>query len=179
MKQAMRHKTGCLRHYRHYLFYMGLILLLSLEGCGFRLRGTAALPPSMSAIYVEQRQAPLIEQALLYALTEQQLQPIAERKLAKVVVMLTEEQYERRVMTVAASGNVQEFELNYTVWLALTDAQNTELAKKQKLTLRRELRYDSSQVLAKSGEEAQLKNEMLADAAQQIIRRLQFLEQKP
>lgn len=174
MKPATRHS---LRN-RRYLFYLGLVLLLSIESCGFRLRGTAALPPSMSAIFIEQQQAPLIEQALLYSLTEQQLQPVSEKKLAQVVVSLAEEHYERRVLTVAASGNVQEFELNYAVWLTLKDAQDVELAKKQKLILRREMRYDSSQVLAKSGEEAQLKNEMLADAAQQIIRRLQFLDNK-
>ena len=150
--------------------------LLWMVGCGFHLRGTADLPPSLSAVYIEQQQAPLIAEALKRAFVDRQLPPVAEKPQAQLVVDLRNERYNRRVLSVGTAGKVQEFELNYDVDLALLNAKGAALADKQTLSLRRELRYDSNEVLAKSSEEEQLKKEMLEDAARQIIRRLQFVK---
>ena len=155
---------------------LALLVMLMATGCGFHLRGTTALPPSLSAVYVEQQQAPLIADALSHAFTERQLVPVEEKKLAQVVINVSEERYQRRVLSVGAAGNVQEFELNYVVRLAIVDAKGEPLADPQTLTATRELRYDSAEVVAKAGEEEQLKSEMIADTARQIIRRLQFIE---
>ena len=147
-----------------------------MAGCGFHLRGSVALPPSLSSVYVEQQQAPLMAEALARAFTEQQLSPVEEKTQAQVVLKVSGEHYQRRVLSVGASGNVQEYELHYTVKLAILNANAEPLADPQTLDLRRELRYDSSEVVAKVGEEQQLKTEMIADGARQIIRRLQFVK---
>lgn len=153
---------------------LGLLLLMT--GCGFHLRGSVALPPSLSAVYVEQQQAPLMEEALERAFTEQQLSPVQDKSQAQLIILVSNEQYQRRVLSVAASGNVQEYQLNYSVNLKLMDAKGEMLSEPQTLRVSRELRYDSTEVVAKAGEEQQLKSEMVADAARQIIRRLQFVE---
>jgi LPS-assembly lipoprotein len=155
-----------------------LSLLLALAGCGFHLRGSVALPPSLSAIYVEQQQAPLIGEALYHAFTEQRLSPVEEKAQAQVVLNVSQEQYQRQVLSVGATGNVQEYQLNYSVNLKILDAAGQALADPQILRITRELRYDSAEVVAKADEEQQLKTEILADAARQIMRRLQFIESK-
>ncbi len=155
-----------------------LILQIIATACGFHLRGSVALPPSLSAIYVEQQQAPLIAEALNRAFTEQHLSPVEEKAQAQAVLNVSQEQYQRQVLSVGASGNVQEYQLNYVVSLRILDAKGQVLADPQTLRITRELRYDSAEVVAKADEEQQLKTEMLADAARQIMRRLQFLESK-
>lgn len=155
-----------------------LIVLVITAGCGFHLRGSVELPKSLSAVYVEQQQAPLIAEALNRAFTEQQLSPVEDKAQSQVVLDVSQEQYQRQVLSVGASGNVQEYQLNYSVKLRILDAKGQELADPQTLRITRELRYDSAEVVAKADEEQQLKTEMLADAARQIMRRLQFIESK-
>jgi LPS-assembly lipoprotein len=150
--------------------------LLFMNGCGFHLRGSVELPPALSAVYVEQQQAPLIAEALARAFTEQQLSPVEDKAQAQLIIRVSQESYQRQVLSVGATGNVQEYQLNYTVKLDILDAKGEALAEPQTLPVSRELRYDSAEVVAKAGEEQQLKSEMLADAARQIIRRLQFVE---
>jgi LPS-assembly lipoprotein len=154
---------------------MSLILLLPVA-CGFHLRGAADLPPFLSAVYIEEQQAPLIAEALKQAFVVRQLQPVEDKSQAQVVVDLRNELYNRKVLSVGTAGKVQEFELNYDVDLALLSPKGAALADAQKLSIRRELRYDSNEVLAKSSEEELLKKEMVEDAARQIIRRLQFIK---
>jgi LPS-assembly lipoprotein len=125
---------------------------------------------------VEQQQAPLIAEALNTAFTEQHLSPVEEKSQAQIIVNVFQERYQRRVLSVGASGNVQEYELNYVVNLKILDSKSEPLADPQLLTVTRELRYDSAEVVAKAGEEQQLKTEMIADVARQIMRRLQFIQ---
>jgi LPS-assembly lipoprotein len=117
-----------------------------------------------------------MKEALERAFTEQQLSPVEDKTQAQLIILVSNEQYQRRVLSVAASGNVQEYQLNYSVNLKLLDAKGDALSEPQTLRVSRELRYDSTEVVAKAGEEQQLKSEMVADAARQIIRRLQFVE---
>lgn len=153
-----------------------LLFLPGMQGCGFHLRGVAALPPSLTGIFIEQQQAPLITESLKRAFTEQKMPQIEDKSAAQVIVRVSQERYERRILSVNASGKVQEYKLDYAVNVQITDAKGQPLASPQTLSLERELRYDSAQVLAMTSEEQSLKSEMLADAARQIIRRLQFVK---
>jgi len=153
-----------------------LIQALWISGCGFHLRGSTPLPPSLSAIYVQHQDAPMMESALIRAFTEQQIKPVQDKSEAQVIFLVSQERYQRRVLSVDATGGVQEYELIYAVNSSILNAKGEPLADPQTLTLRRELRYESAEVVAKAGEEQQLRSEMIADAARQIIRQLQFVE---
>ena len=152
-----------------------VFVLVIVHGCGFHLRGVASLPPSVSGIFVEQQQAPLIAESLSHAFIEQQLPLVEDKALAQVFIRVFQERYQRRVLSVDASGKVQQYELDYTVNLQILDSKGQALATPQTLSLTRDQRYDSSQVLAMASEEQSLKKEILEDAARQIIRRLQFI----
>jgi LPS-assembly lipoprotein len=52
------------------------------------------------------------------------------------------------------------------------DAKGTELVPPTQISLRRNMAFDETQVLAKESEEALLYRDMQADLVQQIIRRL-------
>ena len=160
----------------HAILVMAVLQFLLLGGCGFHLRGSTPLPPSLSKVYIENEKAALMAEALRRAFIEQQLKPLEEQTEAQVVIRLSRERYQRRVLSVGATGNVQQYELIYSVNLELLDAKNEPIADPQALTVRRELRYESAEVVAKANEEQQLKSEMIDDAARQIFRRLQFVE---
>lgn len=153
-----------------------LCILAMIQGCGFHLRGMTSLPPSVTGIYIEQHQAPLISESLSRAFTEQKLPLVDDKSKAQLFVRVSNERYERRILSVDNSGKVQEYELVYAVNLQILDTQGRPLASPQALSLTRDLRYDSAQVLAMTSEEQSLKSDLLADAAQQIIRRLQFIK---
>lgn len=118
----------------------------------------------------------MMESALIRAFTEQQIKPVQDKSEAQVIFLVSQERYQRRVLSVDATGGVQEYELIYAVNSSILNAKGEPLADPQTLTLRRELRYESAEVVAKAGEEQQLRSEMIADAARQIIRQLQFVE---
>jgi LPS-assembly lipoprotein len=150
--------------------------LLLTHGCGFHLRGIATLPPTVTDIFIEHQQAPQIAASLSQAFAERQLPLVKDKTLAQVIVRVSKEQYQRRILSVGASGKVQEYELDYSVNLQILDTKGQPLTSSQTLSLTRQLRYNSAQVLAMTSEEQSLKSDMLADAARQIIRRLQFVK---
>ena len=76
------------------------------------------------------------------------------------------------ILSLSAGGKVREFELRYRVAYRLTDLAGNDLAPPGEISLRRDLTYDDTQVLAKESEEALLYRDMKADAVQQMLRRL-------
>ena len=93
---------------------------------------------------------------------------------AKYVVVIDREQFSRRVMTVSPEGQVQEFELIYTVFYSILNKENQAASiNGQNLTVRRGLRFDQTAVLGKTSEETRLRQDMVSNAAEQILRRLQ------
>ena len=93
---------------------------------------------------------------------------------AKLVIVIDREHHQRRVMTVSPEGQVQEFELIYTVNYSIHNKENQDASiSNQVLTIRRGLRFDETEVLGKTSEETRLQQDMVNAAAGQILRRLQ------
>jgi LPS-assembly lipoprotein len=72
----------------------------------------------------------------------------------------------------SVSGRVLEFELRYRVSYRLTDRAGNDLAPPGQISLRRDMTYDDTEVLAKESEADLLYRDMKADAVQQMLRRL-------
>lgn len=148
-----------------------LLLLLSISACGFHLRGSVQLPPTLS------------ELALLDATPATDIAPELSRGLrgagvrldasAPMRLQIRSEEYGKRVLSVDASGRAQEYGLSYTVRFSLRTADGELWLPETSVTLSRDLRFDASAVLATEGEERLLRAEMRQEAVLQILRRLQ------
>lgn len=148
-----------------------LLIAMALSSCGFHLRGQAAIP--YQALFVETTGYSKFANDLVRAIRSGSETRIAEnRNEAQAVLKILGESQERYILSLSAGGKVREFELRYRVAYRLTDLAGNDLAPPGEISLRRDLTYDDTQILAKESEEALLYRDMKADAVQQMLRRL-------
>ncbi len=150
-----------------------------ISGCGFSLRGSQALPESLTqvAITAPSQYSPL-SRALAKRLPVYQLTSIInptassleEKTLETVVIQLQPEQFERRLLSVFSTGQVAEYELIYTVKYQVLFPNKLPIPNV--LTVAREYQDDPDQILAKSRELNLILNELRREAADRLIRLL-------
>jgi LPS-assembly lipoprotein len=73
---------------------------------------------------------------------------------------------------VNTGGTVAEYELRYRVAFRVHDNQGQNWIAQTEITLKRDVSYSDTAVLAKESEEALLYKDMQSDAVQQVMRRL-------
>ncbi|MEO8007353.1 MAG: LPS assembly lipoprotein LptE [Betaproteobacteria bacterium] len=148
-----------------------LLIAITLSSCGFHLRGQASIP--YQTMFVETTGYSPFANDLARAIRAGSETKIAEnRNDAQAVLKILGESQERYILSLSAGGKVREFELRYRVVYRLTDLAGNDLAPPGEISLRRDLTYDDTEVLAKESEEALLYRDMKADAVQQMLRRL-------
>lgn len=147
-----------------------------LAGCGFQLRrppnfafeSIAVTAPGSSPVGNELRR----QLALVGRL---QVVPAAEAARAQVLFDLLNEQREKVVVGLNATGQVREFQLRTRVRFRLRTPQGRELIPPTELLQQRDISFNESAVLAKEEEERLLYRDMQVDIAQQLMRRLAAL----
>ena len=151
-----------------------VVAVLFLQSCGFHLRGEIDLPPEIHQLAIDDvTTTAQIGPVLRIQLRSLDIKVLENIDDAKLVIQIEKETFQRRVMTVSPEGQVQEFELSYTVSYAIQNKDNQGASlSNQSLTVRRGLRFDETAVLGKTSEETQLQRDMVNAAAEQILRRL-------
>ena len=145
---------------------------LAVAGCGFKLRGSqnygferiAVLPNPGGPLVTELRRS------LANAVTV--LPAEAPLSQAQVVLDLLQEQREKIVVGVNASGQVREFQLRLRVRFKLRTPQGQELIGPSEISQQRDISFNESAVLAKEAEEGLMYRDMQSDIVQQLLRRL-------
>lgn len=155
---------------------MLFFLVLFVTGCGFHLRGNIEMPAFLTSIYIKDEQVSRITPVLQQYLKTNDVKLMSDAASANAVLAIDGERFDRRVLSVDSAGKVQEYALLYSVQFSLFDQSHQPLLSQQKIQVERDMRFDPTQVLAKSSEEAQLNQDMLQDAGQQIMRRIQFVK---
>lgn len=155
-----------------------LTIVLTIVGCGFKLRGDYGLPSGIQQLQLlaAQKNTPL------HRILGKQLQGInidvwdntasASQidEQVDVIVYLSSDQLERRLLSLFSSGQVAEYELVYTIKYQIQfPAQD---ALKIEFDVTREYQDDPDAVLAKSRELDLIQNEMRQEAANRIIRQI-------
>ncbi len=148
------------------------LLALALSGCGFQLRGTADLP--FKTIYMPPANQPGVALDLrrnIQAGTRTTV--VDDPKLAEAVLEFTQESREKVILTIAATGRVREFELQYRVSFRVHDNKGGEFLPSNTVFLKRAVIFNDTDILAKEREDQQIYRSMESDAVQQIMRRLE------
>ena len=81
---------------------------------------------------------------------------------------------DQRVLSVSARNVPTEYEVYYTVQYAL-DTATDNLLEQQTLTLTRDYTYDSTLVLGKASEEAQLREAIVDDLVRIVLKQISTL----
>jgi LPS-assembly lipoprotein len=155
-----------------------LLLALLLVGCGFHLRGQAALPFETLYLQIQNERSPFAQE-LRNGLKNAGVRLAATSAEAQVVLEIASEYPEKKILTLGAGGRVLEYQLSYRVSLRMYDPQQNDWLPAQEMLLRRDFTWDDTQVLAKQQEELMLNENMRSDMVQQIVRRLPFAKPRP
>lgn len=148
-------------------------LVLALAGCGFGLRK----PPEFAfkSIYVAVSPISPLGVELRRQLATGNVVLITDpvqQQSAQVMLEILQEQREKTVVGVSATGQVREFQLRLRMKFRLRTPQGKELMPETELVLQQSLSFNEAVVLAKEAEEALLYRNMQSDMVQQIMRRM-------
>ena len=153
----------------------GVLLAALLAGCGFHLQGHTPLPPVVRHPFVEapDRQSDFV-QYLRHALLSNGAQLTPQRDQASAVVSILRDSVAKRVTSVSATNQPNQYEVTYTVGFAVS-AAGKELLPPQELTATRSYSFSENLLLAKNHEEDILRQDMARDLADMVMRRLASL----
>jgi LPS-assembly lipoprotein len=146
--------------------------LLLLGGCGFHLQGRAALPAQVKTPYVE---APDVQtdfvQSLRHALLNNGATLVPDKGKSSAVISILQDQMTRRVVSVSAANQPNQYEMTYTVRVTVT-AGGKELLPAQEVIATRTYSFSEPLLLAKGHEEDVLREDMARDLADRVMRLL-------
>ena len=153
---------------------VALILLVSVTACGFHLRGQLELPPAMAATYIETNgvNADLVKR-LRNSLKSNGAVVTTNRTEATAVLRLLNDSYDRRVLSVGGGRKIREIERHYAIRLELAAVGGDRLVAPQTVELFRDYTYDEDDILGKQGEEANIREDMIREAGDRVLRIIQ------
>jgi LPS-assembly lipoprotein len=149
--------------------------LLSLNGCGFALRGPVNFP--FASIYVAFPDNSLLGGELKRNISANGKTLISsDGNAAEVVLEVLGESREKTILSLNSQGRVREYNLTYNLRFRVKDKTGKEVLEPTAISLKRNISFNETQVLAKEAEEALLYRDMQSDLVQQIMRRLAVLK---
>lgn len=153
-------------------FASGSVLAVLLSGCGFKLRSPQNFVFQTVAVTPATGSAVATELARYLGDAVRPLVPPPGGQAPQAIVDVLEEQREKTVVGVNASGQVREFQLRIRVLFRVRTPQGRELIANAEITQQRDISFSESAVLSKEAEEALLYRDMQNDIVQQLLRRL-------
>jgi LPS-assembly lipoprotein len=113
-------------------------------------------------------------QSLRHALLSNGAQLAQDKSKASAVVSILKDKVVRRVSSVSALNQPNQYEVTYTVAFSVS-AGGKELLAAQELTATRSYSFQETLLLAKGHEEAILREDMARDLADRLVRQLSSL----
>ena len=145
-------------------------------GCGFRLAGTAPLPPSLARPHLSFSD-PYSDFARVFGRQLQSAGAILESSdaAATATVEVSRDTVEQRVLSVSARNIPTEYLLIYTVTYSVRHA-GKELLAPQTISLSQDYSFSEQAVLAKEHEADRLRRQMARELAAIAMRRIASLK---
>ena len=154
----------------------GLLLVgCGLTACGFQLREAPDIPAEMSRTYISaDDRFSQFYRKLRYELKNAGVQIVDSPANSSAVFSILSDKTDQRVLSVSARNVPREFEVFYTVFYSVESGDNT-IMPPQSLTRTRDYTYDETLVLGKAREEELLREAIVDDLVQVILKQLSSL----
>jgi len=138
------------------------IMLFLTTACGYHLRGTVALPEALNKLFISNASAGL-HNAFTNIYKDKLVQNKAE---AELIIQILNENSSRHTLSTDTSGFSNEYALVYQLRFDLIDSSGKVLSANQHIKLNKTYfnTQSGSTLLAKSTEEASLRQELYKDA---------------
>lgn len=156
---------------------IGAVLAIGLlvASCGFHLRIPAPIPFKT----IQLTGNTLITPALRKQLKTQGIKLVADPADADLRLELLQDESEKRILSLAGTGVVREFELYYRVQYRTKTNQEATWSLPLQIESRRDFTYDDINLLAKQLEEKRLIDIMQNEVMHGVLRRLSALKSQP
>jgi LPS-assembly lipoprotein len=160
--------------------YFLLILIMLTASCGFHLRGSqTATVTGISSIAITNTTASETASAVTVQLEASGSTIVTVADKPEYYLQLSDQVINKSVLSVSPiTGKVTEYQLTLTVNMSVTDANQTGLLTGQSIRVTRDYTFDDSAVLGSVADQHKIEQEMIQQAASQIVRRLGALVQK-
>ena len=150
----------------------GLTLLL-LNGCGFQLRGSTALPAAMAVTFIKgEKRFDTLNDDFRDALEGRGVRVTDNRSEAMAVLRIQENNKERDILSVDVGGKVLEFLLRQTIQFDVITADKLPLVERQIVTVSRDFVFNKDDILAKEREADLIEKELQRDAVNLAMMRI-------
>ena len=147
-----------------------LALLVTLAGCGFKMRGSAAVP--FDTVYIPGATSGIQLDLKRNIQAGTNARVVDSPKEAEAIVQFTEESRNKEIVSLTTAGRVREFQLQYRVGFRVHNGKGGLYVPPSTIQLTRDVTFNDADVLAKESEEQLLFRDMQNDMVQQIMRRL-------
>lgn len=152
-----------------------ILIIMSLTGCGFHLRGVVAseMPPWFNkvAIIIDKANADLktrlTEQLQGFYITVCPVEQNAEYR-----IIIERDQYINNIASVSSATTPRQYQLIYTLWFKLQTYKGEEIIPLNHISVSRTVTINNDRILGSSQEEDLTKSSMRQDAVLQIINTL-------
>ncbi len=150
-----------------------LLGLLALVGCGFHLRQSVALPPSMQRMHLDVNGGNGLQRNLARALEHAGvvLEDHAGPGIAELKIPVA--QFNTDTLTVSGTARITEYAVHYHVEFALEDGHGQVLVPTQRIDMSREFTYDATNTVGTDTQVEELQRSLNDDMVQSILFRLQ------
>ncbi len=150
---------------------------LALSGCGFRLRGSVVDVADPGAVFIDISRGVTLRTDLEAALQERSFRIAPNRDEADVLIRISNETRDERILSVESSGNVSELELSHSVDMQVAKrSSDAELAYDpeqlaNRVEVFRDYTNDIGNVLGKQEEARILREELREELVRQVVLR--------
>lgn len=149
-------------------------MTFGVTGCGFALRGSQNF--AFKSLFLPSAESSTLGIELKRSLESggkvRVISDVRQINQADVILDVLQDQREKSVVALNASGQVREFQLRIRFKFKLRNAKGNDLIPTTEILQKRDITFNESAVLAKESEEGLLYRDMQSDIIQQIMRRL-------
>ncbi|GGA35838.1 LPS assembly lipoprotein LptE [Dyella nitratireducens] len=152
-----------------------LLPVLALAGCGFHLRGSAALPQGMQRLHLTVGGGGDFQRKLARALLASNVTLEDKPGPGIAELHVPAQNFTVQSLTINGAAQVTEFAVRFHVVFTATDPNGKVIAPDQTIDLQREFSYDASQPVGTQSQMEQIQGSLTDDAIQAVLFRLQAI----
>lgn len=150
-----------------------LLVVLLLAGCGFHLRQSVALPPSMQQIHLSVSSGGDLQRNLARALRNSGVTVEDTSGPGVAELRVSQATFGTDTLSISGTARVTEYAVHYNVHFTVSDAAGNVLLPEQHILMSRDYSYDATNTVGNSAQVEQIQRSLIDDMVQSIMFRLQ------
>ncbi|TAL73966.1 MAG: hypothetical protein EPN56_09540 [Rhodanobacter sp.] len=153
-----------------------LLAVSALSACGFHLRKSVALPPTMAHMHIDGDGN--LQRALTRALEHAGVDVVDQGGTGVAELTLPVNAFNTESLTQGGYARITEFAVHYQVAFDVTQGGKT-LVPRQDIAMQREYSYDATDSVGNASQVQQIQQSLVTDMVQAIMFRLEAAGRQP